>query len=120
MGGSHTYSFTGTLNSFPLEVYYDESSIANILSLSEVCENFRATMGSGAEHAITVHLTDSSSMKFTRCSSGLYFLDTRENDKVLSKLPYSLLTTVKANKEFFSPREIKRADKARLLQSQLA
>ena len=119
-GGSQTYSFTGTLNVFPLEVYYDGSSIANILSLSKVCEKFRVTMDSGSEHAITVHLTDTHFMKFTRCSSGLYFYDTRGSDTILPRLPYSLLTTVRANKEFFSPREIERADKARLLQSQLA
>ena len=119
-GGSQTYSVTGTLNVIPLEVYYDGSSIANILSLSEICKNFRVTMDSDTEHAITVHLTNTHLMKFTRCSSGLYFYDTRGIDTVVPELPYSLLTTVKANKEFFSPREIERADKARFLQSQLA
>ena len=44
-GGSQTYSFTGTLNVFPLEVYYDGSSIANILSLSKVCEKVPSDNG---------------------------------------------------------------------------
>jgi len=60
-------------------------------------------MDSDTEHAITVHLTDTHPMKFTRCSSGLYFYDIREIDTVIPELPYSLLTTVKANKEFSAP-----------------
>ena len=67
-GGGQTYSFTGRLNVFPLEVYNDGSSIANILSL---CKNFRVTVDSDTEHAITIHLTDIHPMKFTRCNSGL-------------------------------------------------
>jgi len=71
-------------------------------------------MDSDAEHDIIVHLTDTHSFKFTRCGFGLYFYDTKEHDTVTPRLPYSLLTTVKVNNEFSSPRKIERADKAHL------
>jgi hypothetical protein len=81
-------------------------------------------MDSAIDHSISVHLLASNIIKFSRCDSGLYFLDTNLNanlnDAKNPVKPYSFFTTVRANKEFFSPHEIEGADKARILQAQLA
>ena len=78
-------------------------------------------MDSTNDGSIYVNINVNKFMKCTRCGSGLYYLNTSpdnpNNDTVNA---YSFLTTVRANKEHFSRREIEGADTARVLQQRLA
>ena len=117
-GGHQLYSQAGTLNVLPFEVYYNPESIANILSLSEVCDHFEVVLNSKNNQSIYVHVSKHQVLRFKRCDSGLYYIDLNANSEPIT--PYTFFTTVRANKEFFSPREIHSADKARQLQANLA
>ena len=124
-GGSQIFKQTATLNILPLPVHFNSNSLANILSLSDVANlpGARITMDSTVEKAINLH-HNGVTLKFEECSDGLYFLDTSKyNPTKPSVTSYSkslsLLQTVNSNKEFYTKREIKGAEKARALQAQI-
>ena len=110
-------------------VWFNPKSIANILSLAEVCDICKVTMNSEIEQALVVHKSDGNTMKFRRFKTGLYFFDAADDiQKALASdksapghpsstavSPYSLLQTVEDNKSKFSAREVEAADKARAL-----
>ena len=99
------------------EVWYNDESIANILSLADVCKVCRVTMDSSAEAALHVHRLDGPVMTFAEHESGLYvYAPNVTNDCVTG---YSFLSTVAAQKKMFSRREIKAADAARELYSKI-
>jgi hypothetical protein len=54
------------------EVWFNPSSIANILSLADVRKVCRVTMDTSHEPALFVHRLDGSVMKFAEHASGLY------------------------------------------------
>jgi hypothetical protein len=100
------------------EVWYNEHSIANILSLADVSNVCRVTMDSAADPAMHVHRLDGSLMTFTRHESGLYIYNA--NADISAPInAYTLLSTVTAQKKLFSPREIGSADAARDLYRKL-
>ena len=124
------FNQTADLKLLPMKVHFKKDSLANILSLSDVAnlKGARITMDSEIEHAIILYHNDKV-LKFKECRDGLYYLDTS-----LEKSNYSnsiittysntlqkpsLVQTVNSNKEFFTKSEIDKADKARLLQSQI-
>ena len=94
-------------------VWFNENSLANILSLSEVRKRCRITMDTDVEPAIFVHRSDGSSMKFIEYKSGLYYyevkMDNHNNNEVSD---YCFVNTIAYNKKMFSNREIKMAEKA--------
>jgi len=116
-GNHQVYSQTGTLNILPFKVYHSTNSIANILSLADLCDHFRVILDSGHDECIRVHVSEHETLQFNRCDSGLYYIDLKDSSNAFT--PYSFFSTVKANKEFFSSREIHQADKARTLQANL-
>jgi hypothetical protein len=95
------------------EVWFNGASIANILSLAEVCKVCRVTMDTSTEPAIVVHRVDGTVMKFVEHPSGLYIY--KRNPTNASATGYSFVSTVAAQKAMFSRREIKAADVAREL-----
>ncbi len=101
-GGHQDYSKKGNLTVFPFEVYYNPSSLANIISLSEVSERYRETIDTDKKPAMVAHLNANVSHKFMKYGSGLYYLDTSQ--LVQSIDTYSFLSTVKSNKSYFSRR----------------
>ena len=118
-GGSQDYLQRGRLKLFDFPVYFNDASMANILSLSEVAAAYRITMDTSTSPSIPVHLNEDTQLIFTQCGSGLYYYDTTE-DKFKPKVSnYSFLSTVSSNKEYFTRREIEQADAARLLQAQI-
>ena len=104
-GGHKDYSQVGMMKIMPFEVYLSETSLANILSLADVSDHFRVTMDSDRDHSLHVHISEQSILRFRRCGSGLYYLDTKSydnnNDTVIN-YPISFVQTVAANKEYFS------------------
>jgi hypothetical protein len=95
------------------EVWYNNKSIANILSLADVRKVCRVTMDSDDEPALLVHRLDGSVMKFKEHESGLYVYNPNVTNKIVTG--YSILSTVAEQKKLFSRREIKAADAAREL-----
>ena len=52
-----TYDKEGDLELLPLVVLYNANSLANLVALSNVCDNYRVTMDSKMDNAIYVHLS---------------------------------------------------------------
>ncbi len=97
------------------EVWFNEDSIANILSLADVRKVCRVTMDTSHEPALLVHRLDGSVMKFIEHPSGLYVYKCNPTNKHVTGYSYNLVSTVAAQKMMFSRREIQSADIAREL-----
>ena len=129
-GGTQVFDNTADLNLLPLKVHFNEHSLANILSLSDVANlpGARVTMDTDLDRAIILHY-NGQTLRFRECTDGLYFFDTDTLNKThnssknlltqYSKQKASFIHLVKHNKEFFTQREINGATKARTLQSQI-
>jgi hypothetical protein len=97
-------------------VWFNEASIANILSLADVRKVCRVTMDTAAEPSMVVHRLDGTPMKFTEHVCGLYVYvpnDPNVTSNVVDA--YSLVSTVAHQKAFFTRRDVARADDARQL-----
>ena len=96
-------------------VWFNPNSLANILSLALVTEEYRVTMDSEVEDAFVVHISDKHSIKFKKDDRGLYYFDTSKID--LSKLTqaFNFLTTVAHNKRIYGARDLRKADEAKEL-----
>ena len=70
------------------EVWYNDKSIANILSLADVRKVCRVTMDSDDEPALLVHQLDGSVMKFKEHESGLYVYNPNVTKKLLPVTPF--------------------------------
>ena len=123
-GGSQDYHERDTLKLMDFQAYFNPSSMANILSLSEIADMYRITMDTKASPSITVHISGDNKLAFMKCGSRLYFYDIgtshddNKNSSINNKVTnYSFLTTVANNKEFFTRQEIEKADEARVLQA---
>ena len=62
------------------EVWFNEFSIANILSLADVCKVCHVTMDSAETPSINVHRRDGSIMQFVEHPSGLYVYDSNNTN----------------------------------------
>jgi Zinc knuckle len=102
-------------------VWYNDQSIANILSLSEVRKVCRVTMDTSVEAAMIIHRKDGSTMKFMEHLDGLYYYETDVNPPPTPVgIPaHTFVNTVSNNKSIFVTREIDAADKARELYRKL-
>ena len=63
------------------QVWYNDKSIANILSLADVTKHARVTMDSGVKNSMLVHRSDGMIMEFKQYRSGLYYFDVAEQGK---------------------------------------
>jgi hypothetical protein len=127
-GGHQVTSQMGSIENFG-KVWYNPQSIANILSLSDVCKARRVTMDSNNDAALHVHLLDGSCyLRFKEHESGLYLHDTTEGKSSYQQATpntneeingYSYLQTVADNKKGFTKRQITAADNARQLYRKL-
>jgi hypothetical protein len=75
-------------------VWFNQDSIANILSLSAVRKCCRVTMDTHAAPCMTVHRTDGSLMHFLEQPSGLYIFDPNFSPSPV----VTLFSTVSGNK----------------------
>ena len=96
-------------------VWYNPSSLANILSLALVTDQYRVTMDSHLENALVVHISAGHTIKFFRYSPGLYYFDTSNIDIPKLRNAFNFLNTVDNNKKYFGKRELRKADLAVLL-----
>ncbi len=98
-------------------VWYNENSMTNIISLKDMTKKFRVTMDSTKELALLVHMPDKI-VKFKQFKNGLYAMDPSDEKSFSRKMhtkPCQFLNTMKDNLALMSPRQQKRAYKARYL-----
>ena len=95
-------------------VWFNELSIANILSLSDGRKVCRVTMDISNESAMCVHQLDGSIMKFVEHPSGLYVF-APSNESNIPITVYTMINTVAEQKKMFTRREVSAADIARTL-----
>jgi hypothetical protein len=127
-GGGHQVTHQmGTIPGFG-KVWFNENSLANILSLADVRKARRVTMDSTDDHAFHVHKPDGSGYtRYEEHPSVLYLHDSTKPVVPYSKhndssehndsttTGYSYLQTVADNKKLFTKRQIEGADKSRQL-----
>jgi len=103
-----------------LSVWFNSSSIANIIGLSHIAETHRVIMDTSEDKAIYVEMSEGKWMRFEQEKMGLFVFDVRKglvdfrvkNNSFSYKL-YSLLQTVTEMKSHFSTEEINLAEKAK-------
>ena len=119
-GGTLQTNMVGDVKGYG-KVWYDPTSLANILSLSNVRKRFRITMATGPKDPkpkIIVHKTNGDTMIFSEHSMGLFVHDPTNIDVVsnvnLGKvLDYSFFTTLVSNLEKqFTKQDVSRAKSA--------
>eukprot|EP00957_Ditylum_brightwellii_P080120 6093590-Ditylum_brightwellii.AAC.1 len=66
------------LKLFDMKVYFNENTMATVLSLSNVTspDGVHLTINMLEECAILVYLSDDKVIKFKECDDGLYYFDT--------------------------------------------
>jgi hypothetical protein len=94
-------------------VWYNENSMTNIISMKDMTDKFQVTMDSRKERALLVHMPNKI-VRFKQFSNGLYAMDPSDDQSFVTK-PYQFLNTLEDNLKFLSPRQQKRAKKAREL-----
>ena len=101
-GGSQDSNFEGD-SPGTFKVWYNPSSMLNILSFKDVRKIFRITMDTDVENVISVHMKCGKILKFEEVESSLYLL---HSNNITSKKvsAYSFLTLVKSNKVNFTSR----------------
>ena len=92
------------------DIWYDEKSVANILSLAEVGRKFRVTFDTEYENKCVLHKSDGSAISFKCAPNGLYYHDIRWKTERVKD--YTLLSTVANNKENYTRRQVQQADNA--------
>ena len=117
-GGHQDSNEEGDLPGF-FKVWYNPSSMLNILSFRDVRKRFRVTVDTSIENAICVHVDGGKVLKFVEVESGLYLLSSNKSSNNKKVSAYSYLTLVRANKDDFTNRQVKRADTARLFRKHL-
>jgi hypothetical protein len=121
-GGGHQVTYQmGTIPAFG-KVWFNEDSIANILSLADVRKARRVTMDSADDTAFHVHKPDGSGYaRFEEHPSSLYLHDSTKpvvpytGQSDINVTGYSYLQTVADNKKLFTKRQIDAADKSHQL-----
>lgn len=96
-----------------LEVYFNPSGLANVLSLGLVSDLWRVTIDNSVENAICVHFPEEV-WKFVKFGVGLYYNNTLRNpsfDKHSVK-HYSFVSTIETNQKKLQRREVEQADLA--------
>ena len=126
-GGTMRYDKDAQLKLFPIRVYYNPSSAANILSFGELEEipGLFITYDGRVEKSFLIHY-NGAIFRFRKCSERLYFFNgivtadsTKSKDISNSTLHQSFIQTVAENKQTYSQDEIKGADFARKQQRQM-
>jgi hypothetical protein len=120
-GYQDTYEM-GNLNGFPEKVWFNEGSLANILSFSVVSKYNRITVDTEKEQAFIIHRKNGTKMKFVLSKYGLYYHDVRwKGDPTAPGVEYKkrkeaitmIQNTVEENKKNYTARQIKAADLAK-------
>lgn len=115
--GCRTFSQKGTFTLFPVDMFYNKDSLDTVLSFYKLqsVPGVHIHYDSDVENVFHVEYKKAS-YEFICRGGGLYYyvMAPANNNKTKSTVDqYSLYSTVKNNKEYFTANEIKLADKAR-------
>ena len=98
------------------EVWYNPKSLAKILSLRLVMEQYQVTLDSEDEYAFLVHISAGHVIKFIRCPLPcLYYFNDGNIHMSMLKLALLFLNTVSEKKRLFKNREVRKATDAVML-----
>ena len=125
-GGKLEYYLRSRMNLFPLDVFYNEYSVGNIISFFDLIQvdGILITLDSREGQGFNV-IFEGKLYCFKPYENGLYYYDSRAapvlvGDKDKSPVyPYSFLQSVEDNKAFYTANEIKGADSARRQQEEI-
>ena len=113
-GGTMTVRHKASITSYNHEVWFDKDAITNIIALSNLIKQYRVTYDSDDKmfvvHRGTINKPD---MHFKMHSSGLHYYDPQDTNFSFN------VNTVSENKMGFTKRQIKGAELARTLYSNL-
>ena len=115
MEGTKIQVFRATLQVF-FHVWYNPSSMVNILAWCDVRKKFRITTDTNIETTINVHINKNHIIKFREVESGLYIYNTentlRNNN---TPLGHSFLNLTTENMSNFTNSQIRQAERAKKL-----
>jgi len=94
------------------QVWFNPASLANILSLALVTEEYLMTMNSELKNALVVHISAEHTISFVRHSPGLYYFDASSVNLYKLRHAFTFLTTVSDHKRLFGQRDLCKADDA--------
>ena len=118
-GGTQILNQIGQTKHFS-EVWYNPSSLANILSIAVVRKRYRITIGTSIARVMNVHCNNGMIMVFREFETSLYYYDTSKdafsvNSSKNKVIDYSFLGTIALNKAHYTQRELKGVDAARVV-----
>jgi hypothetical protein len=112
-GGHQDTHLVGDLPGFG-QVWLNENSMANILSLAEVRKICRVTMDTSKAAEMIVYKHNGTKLRFLESGKGLYYYDTETNTKARNmSSDYSFVSSVVENKAKFTNRQVNDADLAK-------
>jgi hypothetical protein len=113
-GGTMIVRHKAKITSYDHEVWFDENAITNIIALSNLIKQYRVTYDSN-DKMFVVHreAVNKPNMHFKMHSSGLHYYDPQDDDFAFN------IHTVSDNKLGFTKRQLKGAELARTLYSNL-
>ena len=104
-GGTMDCEQVGNIGTLSFPVWYNADSIANILLMSEVSQDWCLNMDTLVENAIWLHRDDGQILKFVECAGGLYAHDrTNPNHKITTHIVNT--QTVESRKSIYTRRQI--------------
>ena len=116
-GGWREVTKQGTFRGIE-DVWYDPGSLANILSLGLLDEQFRVQFDNALFDGFKVHREEGVIWQFKKFANGLYFYDTANGTKT-ELANYSLFNTVANLEKQYTKKEVAKAKLARNLQIRL-
>ena len=112
LSGTVTLTHCGTLGSYPHAVWYHPGGPVNIMSLNRVTAAYDVTINSRLENCITVHLSRRHKISFRPSVQGIYQAPISQ-----TMHHWCMLSTVKDNAGHFTQQSVRRAKRARKMQS---
>ena len=124
-GGGMIFDKKGKLKLLPIKVHYNPASLVTILSFKTLTSmpNVRIQYNNDIDDSFKITLPKKFVLYFKSCASGLYYLDSTSiniNLSLTNTNDISFLSTVSANKQFWTKKEIQGANNARKLQELLS
>jgi hypothetical protein len=115
-GGHQDTHMVGDLPGFG-QVWYNQESLANILSLAEVRKVCRVTMDTREAAEIIVYKHNGDKIRFIESGKGLYYFDTANSKVSTTSTDYSFINSVVENKAKYTTRQVNDADLAKRVYS---
>lgn len=111
-GGFKDVHMIGDLAGFG-EVWYNPTSVANILSLADVRKKFLVTMHSRTDAAFFVHKDNGQTIRFAEHTSKLYLFDASLKATGIQPNQFTFVNMVVENESLYTKRQVRDAKLAR-------